>query len=297
MTFGPPRELIEHSIKVGSDLNLVQASGGNTSWKSADTIWVKGSGKRLKDADSQEIFAQIEYDKLSLSQIVSCPDFTPYKISATTPSIEANFHILIKKNFVTHLHSLAAIAIGALNLSSKDFSDFYKEHNISALQYSRPGVELANNISLVEGFEERILLLENHGVIFSDNEIEKLELKIKTFEQDVTHFISMIPSQDYFPGWIEILTEGVLTPDEAVFLGITPFVKSDESVENSISIKQDETLNFPRGTSQDRIDLAHFYVRVAKLIEHKAEIRYLAKEEVASLLNWDKEKLRIAMSK
>jgi rhamnose utilization protein RhaD (predicted bifunctional aldolase and dehydrogenase) len=297
MSSGAPRELIEHSVKVGSDLDLVQASGGNTSCKSAGTVWVKGSGMRLKDADSQEIFAQIKYGELSPSQIVSCPDFTPYSIGAAAPSIEANFHILIEKTYVTHLHSLAAIAIGVLKLPSKDFSDFCAKNRIAALNYSRPGVELANDISLVPGFNDFILLLENHGVIFSDDNIEKLELNIRSFEKQVSDFISLIPPQDYLPGWIDILTGGVLTPDEAVFLGATPFVKSDEPVPNFINIKSDGTLNFPDGTTQDRIDLAHFYSRVAKLIEHKAEIRYLPKEEVVSLLNWDKEILRIAMSK
>jgi hypothetical protein len=56
-------------------------------------------------------------------------------------------------------------------------------------------------------------------------------------------------------------------------------------------------VNFPEGISQDRKDLALFYVRVAKLIEKKAEINYLTDTEVASLLSWDKEKVRIAMAK
>jgi len=291
------RDLIEHSMNVGVDLDLVQASGGNTSWKSTGTVWVKGSGKCLKDANSQQIFAQINFGELSQNQIISCLDFTPYTIGTITPSIEANFHILIDNPFVTHLHSLAAIALGSMKLSSNDISELCERNNISILPYVRPGVDLAREIIDVQDCQKRILLLESHGVIFSAENTFDLEFKIRNFEKEVLNFIELIPTNENLPNWIDILTQGVLTPDEAVFLGETPFVKSESPIQNLINIKSDGCVNFPEGISQDRKDLALFYVRVAKLIEKKAEINYLTDAEVTSLLRWDKEKLRIAMAK
>lgn len=297
MGSGAPKELIEHSVKVGTNLDLVQASGGNTSWKSTGTVWVKGSGKCLKDANSQQIFAQINFGELSQSQIISCLDFTPYTIGSITPSIETNFHILIDNPFVTHLHSLAAIAFGSMKLSSDDISELCERNNISILSYVRPGVDLAREVINVQDCQKRILLLENHGVIFSAENTSDLEFKIRNFEKEVSNFIKFIPKNENLPNWIDILTQGVLTPDEAVFLGETPFVKSENPIQNLIYIKSDGCVNFPKGISQDRKDLALFYVRVAKLIEKKAEINYLTATEVSSLLRWDKEKLRIAMAK
>jgi len=297
MASAAPKDLIEHSANVGADLDLVQASGGNTSWKSAGTAWVKGSGKRLKDATSELIFAQINYGELSQSQIIECWDFTPYVVGSVTPSIEANFHLLIDKPYVTHLHSLAAIAFGVLKLPFKDYSEICERNSISILPYVRPGVELASAINSVSDFKNRILILENHGVIFSSDSIADLETKIYNFEKAVLNFIESIPVKENQPNWMDILTHGVLTPDEAVFLGATPFLLSENPIPGVITIKLDGTFNFPKEISQDRKDLALFYIKVAKLIEKKSEISYLPKVEVTSLLNWDKEKLRIAMSK
>jgi hypothetical protein len=42
--------------------------------------------------------------------------------------------------------------------------------------------------------------------------------------------------------------------------------------------------------------MANFYVRVAKLIEKKSLVSYLSIAEVDSILDWDKERLRIAMA-
>ena len=106
----------------------------------------------------------------------------------------------------------------------------------------------------------------------------------------------MAESENY-PSWIEILTGGVLTPDEAVFLGNVPFTRSELPLPNMITIKSDGTVIFPEGISSDKVDLANFYVRVAKLIERKTQVRYITSNEVNALVNWDREKLRIAMAK
>jgi rhamnose utilization protein RhaD (predicted bifunctional aldolase and dehydrogenase) len=76
-------ELRDHSVFVGSDPDLVQASGGNTSWKSGSTVFVKGSGKRLKDALSEDIFSIINFDSLAEDEIATCQDFSCFKLYFT----------------------------------------------------------------------------------------------------------------------------------------------------------------------------------------------------------------------
>lgn len=296
MTAEALRDLITHSANVGSDIDLVQASGGNTSWKSSDTAWVKGSGKRLKDAEAQNIFSQINFQALTQDLIIECEDFAPFSNGVISPSIETNFHLIIDNPFVTHLHSLSSIALGVLDINNESLRSFYQPRNISTIPYARPGKDLAIKISGTPLFGEHILLLENHGVIFHGASTSILEKDIRIFESDVRKFLTSLPINKNAPDWIEILTSGVLTPDEAVFLGKRPFLKSDSQIPNVITISSNGEISFPDGASQDRIDLALFYVRVAKLIEKKAEIRYLPQAEVDSLLNWDREKLRIAMS-
>jgi len=288
------QNLVAHSIGVGSNPDLVQASGGNTSWKSENKIWVKGSGKRLKDAGTEEIFASINLENLSMSDILRCIDFSPYKLNSIAPSIEANFHILIQGNFVTHLHSLGSISIG---VSSECANTNMFEEILRFVPYFRPGPDLANAINQTEDHSEKILVLRNHGVIFSGETCDEIERKIQVFEDLVREYFIRIPPSSRFPDWIDILTSGVLTPDEAVFLGAKPFAKSEYALENSIGINSLGELLFPEGFSVDRVELGRFYQRVAKLIEKKTFVTYLPVEEVSGLLNWDKEKLRIGMLK
>ena len=288
------KELKDHSVLVGSNPDLVQASGGNTSWKSGTSIRVKGSGKRLKDAWIEDIFSVINFDSLTEDEIATCQDFSTLASSSIPPSIEANFHILIKNDFVTHLHSLGAIS---LSVSDESIRTEVLNSDLSFIPYCRPGVNLAQAIRNTVNYQENILVLQNHGVIFSSSSCLKIENKLERFEKSVRNLFEGLNEVPKFPDWIEILVSGVLTPDEAVFLGKTPFVKSDSPLINSIAINYSGELLFPQNLSTDRIEMAYFYVRVAKMISKKTQVNYLPTSEVESLLGWDKEIKRIEMSK
>jgi rhamnose utilization protein RhaD (predicted bifunctional aldolase and dehydrogenase) len=211
-----------------------------------------------------------------------------------SPSIEANFHIFLGTNFVTHLHSLGSIAIG---IAKRSYEYRSLNHEVRFVPYARPGVKLVNAISRTDGYADNILILQNHGMIVSGEDSFEIENKIEKLETDIEDYFKNIPQSDSFPNWIDILTSGVLTPDEAVFLGAKPFVNSEEPLPNSVGINSNGELVFPDIFSKDRTDLARFYVRIAKLIERKTQVDYLPTKEVHELLGWDKEQIRIAMAK
>jgi rhamnose utilization protein RhaD (predicted bifunctional aldolase and dehydrogenase) len=287
-------ELKAHSFKVGSNPDLVQGSGGNTSWKSDRTVWVKGSGRRLKDATSEEIFSSINFTALSTEDILLTQDFSKLTSNGISPSIEANIHIFLRSPFVTHLHSLGSIAIG-VSERNYEFKTLYED--VIFVPYARPGIELVNVISRIEEHENKTLILQNHGLIISGQESGEIESKIEMFENQVSEYFTKTLHNEGLPNWIDILTSGVLTPDEAVFLGEIPFTKSEERLSNSVGINSKGELLFPGNFSVDRVEIAKFFTRVAKLIERKTSINYLSKSEVHDLLEWDKEKIRIAMAK
>ncbi|CAN1484269.1 Class II aldolase/adducin N-terminal [Candidatus Nanopelagicaceae bacterium] len=285
--------LKSHSALVGSNPDLVQASGGNTSYKNGSCMWVKGSGFRLKDAHIQNIFAEIKLGSLTAKQIADKHDFSDYLCNEILPSIETNFHLMLEGNFVTHLHSLGAISLG---ISSELTQSRLNNSEIRIVPYARPGVDLANAIYKIEGFQDHTLLLRNHGVIFTARTLEEIEKKINTFENNVELIFGELEKSEEFPSWVEILVSGVLTPDQAVFLGPKPFIESNSPSEKSVSINSFGELLFPSYFSKDRIEMAYFYSRVAKLVEKKTRICYLSSQEVESLLNWDREKKRIQMA-
>jgi len=287
-------DLTSHTVKIGADADLVQGSGGNTSYKFGSVIWIKASGKRFKDALTEPIFAQLDTANLTVDEVLSSENFNSRCLNQLIPSIETNFHLLMEGAFVTHLHSLGSIALGISNIDSQTY---LSDHGVWTVPYVRPGNQLAQFIHDAKFFQKDSLLLRNHGIIFSGQSPQDIENKIERFETDTQRFIDSLPERDELPGWVEILVNGVLTPDEAVFLGKTPFAKSDEPLVDSISINYSGELHFPQNLSNDGIEMAHFYVRVAKIISKKTRVNYLPTSEVESLLGWDKEIMRMEMAK
>jgi len=287
-------DLAFHTAKIGEAADLVQGSGGNTSYKFGSVIWIKASGKRFQDALIEPIFAQLDTANLTVKEVLRSENFNSRCLNQLIPSIETNFHLLIEGAFVTHLHSLGSIALGISNIDSQTY---LSDHGIWTVPYVRPGNQLAQFIHNARLFQKDSLLLRNHGIIFSGQSPKEIENKIERFESDTQIYIDGLPERDELPGWVEILVNGVLTPDEAVFLGKTPFTKSDVPLIDSISINCSGELLFPQNLSNDRIEMAEFYVRVAKMISKKTRVDYLPTSEVDSLLGWDKEIKRIELAK
>ena len=287
-------ELIAHSVKIGTNLDFVQASGGNTSYKQDGRITVKASGKRLKDAASKNIFVTLDIASLTEDLILSTENFSYLSQGELAPSIETNFHILLQNKFVTHVHSIGAIAVGVSPDLARSLTNLWDQLNLKIIPYVRPGIELAQQIVKVQDFQKSQLLLQNHGIVVSGNSFQEIEDFLDAFEAEVLRIIENLPTSESNPSWVEILTSGVLTPDEAVFLGQSPFVASEKVSERFITINSNHIISFPENFRDDQTKLAEFYVKLAKILDRKVTISYLDPNEVIELLNWDKEILRKA---
>ena len=287
-------ELIAHSVKIGTNLDFVQAAGGNTSYKQDGLITVKASGKRLKDAASKNIFVTLDITSLTEDLILSTENFSHLSQGELAPSIETNFHILLKNKFVTHVHSIGSIAVGVSSELARSLTNLWDQLNLKIIPYVRPGIELAKQIVKVQDFQKSQLLLQNHGIIVSGNSFQEIEDFLGTFEAEVLRIIENLPASESNPSWVEILTSGVLTPDEAVFLGESPFVASNKESERFITINSNHIISIPENFHKDQKKLAEFYIRLAKILDRKVTVNYLEPNEVVELLNWDKEILRKA---
>ena len=62
---------------------------------------------------------------------------------------------------------------------------------------------------------------------------------------------------------------GVLTPDEGVFLGFTPFQNTLDNNENKIEISSMGEIIFPKKITKDRLELAKFYISVSKFLSKR----------------------------
>ena len=112
------KALIEMSHRYGSDPGFVLAGGGNTSYKTEDTLYVKGSGTALATI-SESGFVKMDRKKLSAMlekkyseneaerEAEVLADMMAAKCAgeeAKRPSVETLLHDLLPYKFVLHVH-------------------------------------------------------------------------------------------------------------------------------------------------------------------------------------------------
>ena len=297
------QELIKHAIRIGSDLNLVQGPGGNISMKLDGIIQVKASGTQLSEAGIQNIFVPLSLTALNREEVLNRDDFRTSVIGSDAssnhlkPSIETNLHLLIPHNCVTHIHSLGSILLGFVDIDLFRIQIAESKHRIDRLEYARPGKDLAKSIVALPLSEIKILVLRNHGSIFVGDNFKEIETMIHDFEYFALKKIKELSMNESFPTWFEILDGGVLTPDEAVFLGERPFSLNFDDRDTSVIVGAKGILSIPKNFNLTQIQLVNFYINVAKMMNKRMSPNYLEAQEVQDLLNWNKEKLRMKMIK
>ncbi|MBR4184368.1 MAG: class II aldolase/adducin family protein, partial [Clostridia bacterium] len=110
--------LVAYSNRYGADAGFVLAGGGNTSMKTGDTLWVKGSGTSLATI-TEEGFVKMDRAKLAASwektysadqaarEAEVLADMMAAKLpgeEAKRPSVETLLHDLFPQKFILHVH-------------------------------------------------------------------------------------------------------------------------------------------------------------------------------------------------
>ena len=176
-------ELIKISNFYGSSKEYVIAGGGNTSFKDADTIWIKASGHSLADLTGDGLVA-LNREKLQVvSSNTYSDDPTTREEQVKTdlfrsivdpaenkrPSVETSLHEIIKYKYIVHLHPTLINGLlcsrNAKNLTHKLFGE-----SVLFVPYVDPGYtlfkKLESEIILYRGKftkDPQIIFLENHG--------------------------------------------------------------------------------------------------------------------------------------
>ena len=160
---------------LGQSEDLVLHGGGNTSYKDADTLYVKGSGWNLIDIEEPG-FSPVDLavlqematrNELSDSQMVKEQRTALRNPDAPNPSIEAILHAIIPFAFVDHTHTDAIVTISNTPNGKAKLEEIYGK-NILIIDYVMPGFILAKEIyEKTQGVDwkdlESIILL-NHGL-------------------------------------------------------------------------------------------------------------------------------------
>jgi hypothetical protein len=259
-----PSELDRYSSLIGQNILLVQGPGGNTSFKDEKTMWVKGSGTRLADADQEEIFAGVNRADGELIE----------SSNGLRPSIEKDFHLLVPYPYVIHTHSLRAISMAISNNFGED-QDLFPD--IAFVPYARPGKDLCELIkSILDYDRHKCAVLQNHGFLTWGLRMEEAYNYLLDFEsqEDFTEF-------NFQENESLIEHPRAITPDYAVFLS-----QMDES----------DILRLD-GSNIWKKQMYQVAQSAAGKIGKKSKINYLPEQEVHGLQNWESEKFRIAANK
>lgn len=175
------RTITELSHAFGTT-DYVLAGGGNTSCKTADTLWIKPSGTTLSGLTMESFVAMDRalLGKLYEAETPAAPaareelvkNMMAEAVRPETPgraSVEAPLHDSLSACFVVHTHPASVngltCALGGKSAAARLFPDALW------VPYTDPGYTLCMAVRKAiqahkaeKGAEPRILLLENHGV-------------------------------------------------------------------------------------------------------------------------------------
>lgn len=212
---------------LGQSEDLVLHGGGNTSYKSDDTLYVKGSGWNLIDIEEpgfspvdlavlQEMATRKE---LSDSQMVREQRAALRDADAPNPSIEAILHAIIPFRFVDHTHADAIVTISNTPSGREKLKEIYGD-NVLLIDYVMPGFILSKYIyeqtrNIDWNTLEGIILL-NHGLFTFDDEAKKsyekhiaLVTKAETYIQSHTALPTVCESKDLDNTFFDTLIQKV----------------------------------------------------------------------------------------
>jgi rhamnose utilization protein RhaD (predicted bifunctional aldolase and dehydrogenase) len=175
------RDRIERlSEAVGSDPALIQAAGGNVSWKDGGTLWVKSSGAWLANARTEDMFVPVDLEGVRGLIAEGRENYMDYRIGGSTlrPSIETALHALMPQRIVVHLHAIDAIALAVRIDGEEQFERRLQGLAWMWVAYHKPGAALASAIAQglsQAGVVPDVLVLANHGIVFCGADVAEVE--------------------------------------------------------------------------------------------------------------------------
>ena len=248
------RNLEKFCAEISLDRKLVQAAGGNVSWKEDNTLWVKASGTWLADAEIKDIFIPVDLGSLRQSFTRKFFSVSPevldgYKLK---PSIETLLHAVMPQKIVVHLHPVEILPWLVAANHKQGFGNIVASIGQERLiSYQKPGEQLAEEIyyRLLQEPKLSYLFLQNHGIVIGGETIGEIRKLLGTIissygvKEKHKRYVSNVPTQKQMPShsiysriddeeiqalvtdknlYQRLHTSWALYPDHIIFLGANP---------------------------------------------------------------------------
>lgn len=319
------------SARVGADPRLVQGGGGNSSLKHGDTLWVKASGTWLAQALAQPVFVRLP---LARVRAALDTDDAEARLAAMAgadglrPSIETSLHALLPHAVVLHVHSVNAIAWGAVAGGRDALAGSLRGLRWAWVDYRRPGQPLTQGVAEAMAAADEtpdVLVLGNHGLVVgapdcarASDLLDEVERRLARAERapsppDLARLHAAndlgwdIPADPLLhalgtdPVALRIARTGALYPDHVVFLGERAAV-AEGSLSQALASARDAKYAVVPGagllTAPGLSAGAEAMLRCAALVGLRIAPddapRYLGADDVAALTEWEAEAYRRA---
>jgi rhamnose utilization protein RhaD (predicted bifunctional aldolase and dehydrogenase) len=187
------------SARLGADPLLVQAAGGNTSVKRDGVLWIKASGKLLRDAAKENIFVPVDLAGVREGIEQDEADPTAGRVLGDTPlrpSIETTLHALLPQRVVLHLHSVNALGSAVCADGRARLAARLDGLPWAWVDYRRPGLPLTRAVRAVAGAATSVLALANHGIVVGADDCAAAEMLVRGVERRLALPARAAPSAD-----------------------------------------------------------------------------------------------------
>jgi len=183
------KELVDISRRYGSDPDYVVAGGGNTSWKDAADLYVKGSGVALESV-AEDGFVRMDRSKLAAIWTSSYPIDADARESAVLadmmasrrpgeekkrPSVETLLHDILPDAFVVHTHPALVNGVTCGAREAAAAKELFGDEALW-IPSTNPGYILSRIVK--DAYDEHkdrtgkapaFILLQNHGIfVYAD---------------------------------------------------------------------------------------------------------------------------------
>ena len=202
------------SNKYGSNPAYVLAGGGNTSFKSKENLWIKGSGTALATIKAED-FVVMDRSKLNLMWTADYPENEAARESAVLqdmmdarvegetrrPSVETLLHDLFPQKYILHVHptlingltcSVEGEAAMRKLLPEAVWVDACKPGYILALECK----EKMEAFKATYGRDADLLFLQNHGIFFAADTAEAVGQLAEKTMATVTAAVNRFPNEE-----------------------------------------------------------------------------------------------------
>jgi rhamnose utilization protein RhaD (predicted bifunctional aldolase and dehydrogenase) len=173
------------SMRLAANRLLVQASTGNTSVKSGDTLWIKASGKWLADAASPDFLIPV-----ALSRARACLDAErtipeTENTRGAYASIETAMHAALSHKVVIHVHSVNAIAWAVRSDAVSALQGCLNGFAWQWVPYTLSGMPLAKRVQEACRYSPgtNVFVLGNHGLVVCGESLELAERLLEDVEE------------------------------------------------------------------------------------------------------------------